>query len=100
VVPAGGGRRRGPEAALTLLEQHVTAAHGYATLHDGGLFRRRSLREGIEGTADLAVAASRALVRGAPGSPSSGGPAAASGEPAPGEPAAPSGEPSPAAPRP
>ncbi|SFE08127.1 transcriptional regulator, TetR family [Actinacidiphila alni] len=55
-----------PQAALTLLEQHVTAAHGYATLHSGGLFSRVGSREGIDGTADLATAASRALVRGAP----------------------------------
>lgn len=65
---------QGPEAALTLTEQHVTAAHGYATLHPGGLFRRRSRREGIDGTADLAVAASRALIHGAPDAPSPGAP--------------------------
>ncbi|MFF7194857.1 TetR/AcrR family transcriptional regulator [Streptomyces sp. NPDC008079] len=70
---------QGPAAALTLLEQHVTAAHGYATLHPGGLFSRVSPREGVDGTADLAVATSRALVRGAPE-------AAAPGPPSPGRP--------------
>lgn len=89
---------QGPEAALTLLEQHVTAAHGYATLHDGGLFRRQGRQEGTDGTADLAVAASRALVRGAPGRP---GPASCDGPPASSSgPSSSPGGPSPAPPQP
>ncbi|TKA11516.1 TetR/AcrR family transcriptional regulator [Actinacidiphila oryziradicis] len=54
---------QGPETSLALVGQHVAAAHGYVTLHSDGFFRRQ---ESIDTIADLAVAASRALLRGTP----------------------------------
>jgi AcrR family transcriptional regulator len=52
---------QGPEACLVLVGQHVAGAHGCATLRSDGFFRRQ---ETIDTIADLAVAASRTLLRG------------------------------------
>jgi len=51
------------EACLTLVGQHLVAAHGYVTLYAGGFFHRQ---ETIDEIADLAMAASRTLLRGTP----------------------------------
>ena len=52
------------EACLTLVGQHLVAAHGYVTLYTDGFFFRR--QESIDEIADLAMAASRTLLRGTP----------------------------------
>lgn len=48
-----------PEAAIELLEKHVAAAHGYATLHLSGFLRRR--RADVEDIAAAAADTSRIL---------------------------------------
>ncbi|HWC84414.1 MAG TPA: helix-turn-helix domain-containing protein [Pseudonocardiaceae bacterium] len=53
-------------AALQLLERHLAAAHGYATLFLSGFFTRRTTE--VEDIAAEAVAASRALAEAALGS--------------------------------
>jgi hypothetical protein len=58
---------QGPEAALTLVEHHVVAAHGYVALYREGFFAHRY--EGVAAIADRAVAESRTLLRGMRESP-------------------------------
>nr|WP_269326574.1 TetR/AcrR family transcriptional regulator [Kineosporia mesophila] len=48
---------------LTLVGQHLVAAHGYVRLYADGFFRNQ---ETIDEIADLAVSASRTLLRGTP----------------------------------
>lgn len=62
---------QGPEASLTLVEQHLVAAHGYVTLYRDAFFARPRY-DGIDAIADRAVAAGRALLRGIPGAPATG----------------------------